>query len=514
MRTILKFAALVSVALVPGFGGVALGAPTDRGITVVLPTDLGSLDTCDTQSAQNANILRGNVYEALTRISPVDGSIQPNLAESWQQVSDLVWEFKLRSGVMFHDGSSLNADAAAASINRSQLGFETDGVALTCLNVDQFPDPVIAEAVDELTVRVTTKQPDPILPLRLNYADVGSLATQQSADKTQSPVGTGPYSFVERVQGDVVRLTRFDGYWGEVPEVKDVAYVFRAEPSVRAGMIATGEAQIGTAISVQDATEDGRTVTYKENRIAFLRPQSQKEPFMDPRVRQAVSLAIDRETIVPVLMGLTGSPWYQMLGPQVNGYIPDFDEQPLAYNPELAKELIAAAKADGHPVETEFNLVTQPTLFPNSEEVVQAIAQNLEAVGLRPNILSVEGSVWQVYQRQPFPADQAGSLLVVSHDNQSGDASFSFPKYISCEGFASATCNPKIDELLLAAGEAKEEERASLYQDAARILYTEEFGAIGIAEQARLILLGEGIHYETNPLSGFELRISDVRFNE
>jgi peptide/nickel transport system substrate-binding protein len=369
----------------------------------VFPTDLGSLDTCDTQTVQNANILRGNVYEALTRISPVDGTIQPNLAEVWHQVSDLVWEFKLRPNVKFHDGSPLDATAAAASINRSQPGFSVDGVEITCLNVDQFPEAVVAEAVDELTVRVTTQHPDPILPLRLNYADIGSLSTQQAGTKTQSPVGTGPYSFVERVQGEVVRLTRFDGYWGEIPEVKGVAYVFRAEPSVRAGMVVTGEANVAAAISVQDATEDGRTLTYKENRIAFLRPQSQKEPFIDPRVRQAVSLAIDRENIVPVLMGLTGSPWYQMLGPQVNGYIPDFDEEALAYDPERAKELIAAAKADGHAVETEFNLVTQPTLFPNSEEVVQAIAQNLEAVGLHPNILSVEGSVWQVYQRKPFP---------------------------------------------------------------------------------------------------------------
>lgn len=511
MRSVVKLV-LLAAALAPALGSVALGAPTDRSITVVLPTDLGSLDTCDTQSAQNANILRGNVYEALTRISPLDGTVQPNLAVSWQQISDLVWEFKLRPGITFHDGSTLNAEAAAGSINRSQLGFKQDGVVITCLNVDQFPDPVSAEPLDELTVRVTTKHADPILPLRLNYADIGALSTQASAEKTQFPVGTGPYRFVERVQGEIVRLTRYDGYWGEIPEAKDVAYVFRAEPSVRAGMIATGEAQIGTAISVQDATEDGRTVTYKENRIAFLRPQSQKEPFVDARVRQAVSLAIDRETMVPVLMGITGSPWYQMLGPQVNGFIPDFDEQKLAFDPERAKELIDAAAADGHAVETEFNLVTQPTLFPNSQEVVQAIAQNLEAVGLHPNILSVEGSVWQIYQRQPFPDDQAGSLLVVSHDNQSGDASFSFPKYISCEGFASATCNSKIDDLLAAAAEAKDEERAALYQEAARVLYTEEFGVIGIAEQSRLILLGEGIEYETNPLSGFELRIADVKF--
>ena len=213
-------------------------------------------------------------------------------------------------------------------------------------------------------------------------------------------------------------------------------------------------------------------------------------------------------------MGITGEPWYQMLGPQVNGYIPGFDEKDaLKYNPEKAKELLAAAKADGHPVETEFDIITRPDIFPGGEEVVQAIGQNLSEVGFKFKILSMESSAWLKYLRQPFPPEQRATLQMISHDNTSGDATFSFPRYITCKGVVSATCNPKIDELLAQANVAEGEKRTELYREVARILYLEESSMIGVAEQARLIMLGPGVEYTPNPLSGIEIRIADIRFS-
>ncbi|MDR6817430.1 peptide/nickel transport system substrate-binding protein [Neorhizobium sp. 2083] len=488
-------------------------SPSARKITVALAAELDSLDACDTQTSQNGNITRGNVYESLTRVNPDDGKVQPLLAASWKQLDDLVWEFKLRAGVRFHDDTPFDAKVAAMNINRTQPGAEIGGKKVVCLNVDQFPDAVKAEAIDDLTIRITTRQLDPILPLRLSFVDIGNAASQTTSNKTVQPIGTGPFKFVERLQGESVKLTRWAGYWGDQPEVQDVTYVFRAEASVRAGMVLAGEAQLATSISAYDATHDDRTVTYRDNSVAVVRPNTFKEPFIDRRVRQAVSYAIDRETIVPSLMGITGEPWYQMQGPQVNGYIPDFEKHgAMRYDPAKAKALISAAKADGHPVEVEFNLVTQPTLFPNSEEVVQAIAQELKAVGLNPKILSVEGSIWRQYQRPPFPESQRGSLLVISHDNSTGDSSFSFPKYVACKGIASAICSPEIDKLLAAAGQTQGEERAGYYRQAAQLLYTYEAGVIGVAQKVRLMMLDKGIIYHPNSLSGLEIRIADISF--
>jgi peptide/nickel transport system substrate-binding protein len=515
LRSLTLGAALAAALLVPISASAVLAQATDKAITVVLAVEPDSLDPCDTQTASNANVVRGNIFESLTHVSPVDGSVQPLLADSWTHVSPTVWEFKLRQHVTFQDGSDFDAKTAAANIVRSQAGTDFYGGKLACYNSEQFSEKVVPEAVDASTLRVTTTSPDPILPLRLSYVDIGNLASQGSPDKITNPVGTGPYKFVSRKQGESIKLTRFDGYWGAKPQIKDVTYVFRAESTVRAGMIETGEAQLATQIRAENATDDDRTVSFSDNRILLARVMTFKEPFLDPRVRQAVSYAIDRDTIVPAIMGKTGAPWYQMLGPQVNGYIPGFDDNgAMKYDPQKAKDLIAAAKADGHPVDTQFLLVSRPDVVPAGNEITQAIAQNLQDVGFKVKIMSLENSAWLKYLRQPFPADQPATLQLISHDNTSGDASFSFPKYITCKGSVSSTCNQEIDVLIAKADKAEGQERADLYQQAAKILYTKESSMIGIAEQNQLMLLGPGVNYKPTPLSGLEIKISDITLSQ
>jgi peptide/nickel transport system substrate-binding protein len=509
----LAFAVGAAFMACAGAAAPALAAPTDRAITVVLPTEPESLDSCDSQTAVNANVVKDNVYESLTKVSPADGSVIPLLAESWENEGN-VWRFHLRQGVKFHDGSDFDAETAAANVIRSQAGTEFYSGKLACSNSQQFVAKVEAKAVDKYTLELSTEQPDPIMPLRMTYIEMGSKATQEQTDKITHPVGTGPYQFVERVQGQSVKLTRFDGYWGEIPDVKEVTYVYRTEAAVRASMIETGEAQLATAIRSEDATGDDRTVAYKDNRIFLIRVMTDKPPFNDVRVRRAVAHAIDREGITQALMGITGAPWFQMLGPQVNGFIPDFDNSQMSYDPEKSRQLLAEAKADGVPVETEFLIISRPDQLPNQTEVVQAIAQNLEEVGFKLQLLNLEGSAWLKYLRGPFPADQPATLHMVSHDNTSGDASFSYPRYIACGGVVSAHCNPKIDELLKQADVAEGEERARLYQEASRILLSEDVAMIGVAEQARLIRLGEGIKYEANPMTGIIIRIADIKVTE
>ncbi|MEB5967389.1 ABC transporter substrate-binding protein [Comamonas testosteroni] len=501
----------LNVALI-GAAAILAGSPVmaqkaEKPLTVVLAQELDSLDPCDTQQAQNANIVRANVFESLTRVNPLDGKVAPLLAESWSQPNSKTWIFKLKKGVVFHDGSAFTAKVAAANIMRTQAGADFPG--LSCLNSGQLPSPVAAKALDDLTLEVTTKVVDPILPLRLSYVDIGDLNSQKVA-KVLNPIGTGPYKFVSRKQGESIKLTRADTYWGAKPQIKDVTYIVRKEPSVRASMVETGEADIALSIQAQDATKDGRTVTFKDNRVFVMRPMTFKEPFKDPRVRQALSYAINREALVPAILGVTGAPFYQMQGPQLNGYIADYDSRAMKYDPAKAKQLIAAAKADGHAVDTPFDIVTRPDILPDGGELVQAIAQNLRDVGLKGNIKSIENSAWRELLRAPFPAEQRPTLQMISHDNTSGDSSFSFPKYVTCKGNLSAICNPEIDRLIAEADVSGGDKRAQLYRQAAEILY-KEGGIIGIAEQIRLIMLGKNVEYKPNSLSGLEIRIADVR---
>ncbi|WP_368496466.1 ABC transporter substrate-binding protein [Herbiconiux sp. A18JL235] len=495
--------AVSSLVLLAGCAGTSEGAPADRDLTVVVAVEPVSLDPCDTQDAANAVVLRSNVTESLTHIDPATGEVEPLLAESWEQKDDRTWTFSLREGVTFQDGSAFDAEAAAASINR------VVDPELNCQNLDQFPYPLTATAIDATTLEIVSETPDSILPLRISYADISAPSTPAD-QKTSEPVGTGPYSFEDWVQGESVTLARYDGYWGDSPEATGVTYVYRSEPSVRAGMAKTGEASIAVPVSVQDATTDDRTKEYSDNRVFFLRTPTEKAPFTDIRVRQAAAYAIDKETIVASLMDRAGVPTDQIVASTVNGFVDGYTGP--GYDPEKAKELLAEAKADGVDVDAPFDLVTRPDLFPGSDEVIQAVHQNLQEAGFSVSILSLDTDAWLQLLRAPFPEDQKANIIAISHDNVSGDASFTFPKYMGSEGSNSTVRSPEIDALLQQAELAVGDERSGLYQEAASYEYDEVGAFLPIALQSKLLMLGPGIEYEPNGLTGIELRISDVHF--
>lgn len=495
--------AVASLVLLTACGGTTGGAPADGNLTVVVAVEPVSLDPCDTQDAANAVVLRSNVTESLTRIEPDTGEVVPLLAESWTQKDPHTWTFTLRQGVTFHDGTPFDAGAAAASINR------VVDPELNCQNLDQFPYPLTATAVDATTLDITSETPDSILPLRISYADIGAPGTPATA-KTTEPIGTGPFAFAGRVQGESVTLARYDGYWGEAPEATGVTYLYRAEPSVRAGMARTGEASIAVPISVQDATDDDRTREYSDNRVFFLRTPTEKAPFTDIRVRQAAAHAVDKDTIVATLMERSGEPTDQIVASTVNGFVEGYDGPD--YDPDRARQLLAEARADGVDVDAAFDLVTRPDLFPGSDEVIQYVHQNLQAVGFKVDILSLDTDAWLQLLRAPFPADQKPNIIAISHDNVTGDASFTFPKYMASDGSNSTIRSPEVDTLLREAELAVGEDRARLYQQAASYEHDRIAGFLPIALQSKLLMLGPGIEYQPNGLTGVELRVSDITF--
>ncbi|MBR7744803.1 hypothetical protein KC207_16020 [Phycicoccus sp. BSK3Z-2] len=508
-RRLLVATACLTALLAGCAGGDPTGSGgTDDGLTIVLATEPVSLDPCDTQDAANAQILRANVLESLTRIDAESGEVVPLLAESWEGSEDnTTWTFRLKEGVAFHDGETFDAEAAAAAVNRvvnSDIG---------CGNgtTDQFPYGVTTEVVDDSTLRLVSEQPDGIFPLRMTYIDLASPATPTDA-KTESPVGTGPFTLGEVVPSESITLTPFEDYWGDAPQASEVTYLYRTEPTVRASMVTTGEADIAVPVSAADATDDDRTREYSDNRVFFLRTQTNKAPFDDPRVREAVHHAIDRETIVGTLMERAGRPYDQIVAPTVNAYLDGFEGP--AYDPQLAQQLLTEAAADGTAVDTPVELVTRPDLFPGSDEVMQSIAQNLTDAGFTIQFRSLDTDAWLQLLRKPFPPEQTPNILAISHDNISGDASFTFPKYVASSGTNSTLQSDAIDEHIAEAETLSGEERAAEYQEAARVLYEEEFAIVPVALQTKLLQLGPGVEYEPNGLTGVELRIGDITFTD
>jgi len=501
--------ALVSATALGAAGLLALTgcagtAPAESGADVViaLAQEPISLEPCDDITTNvNALVLRGNVLEPLTSVDPDSGAIRGVLAESWDQVSDTEWTFQLRSGVTFHDGTAFDADAAAAAISRVFVP------ELACGNASQFAGITIeASPVDDHTISITTDTPDPILPVRMSAIEMTSPETPAN-EKTAQPIGTGPYVFAESEPGERIVLERFGDYWGDEPAVEKATFLWREDPTVRSSMVLTGEADLALDVPPQDADQ---AEAYTRNETFLLRVDPFAAPLDDVRVREAIATSIDREAIVGSLMQGIGTPTNQIVSPLVNGFIPGYSGQ--VYDPDRAKQLVADAAAAGVPIDRTIKVYNRTDIFPNETEVAQAIVQQIAATGLSVELVNLDAGAWREYSNGPFPDDRGPSILVAAHDNITGDAAFSFPKYFASDGRNSALANPEIDAALAVAVNAQDEERARLYQAIAETVYDELFYMVGIAELQGLLMHSGRVTYEVNGLTAFELHVADIGF--
>ncbi|MGQ4404716.1 ABC transporter substrate-binding protein [Streptomyces hayashii] len=496
-------AGMLAAACSPG-GSQAGGGKNPDTLTIAMAADPTSVEPCDSQAANGIGTLRGNVTESLTDVDPRTGKVQALLARSWRQDNPTTWTFKLRSGVKFQDGTPFDAAAAVFNIKRTMQP------RLGCLNLSNIPEPFTARAVDDTTLQVVTKAPDPILPLRIAWIDMVSTRSPM-ASKTSQPVGTGPYSFVRYTPGASLEFKKFDGYWGSKPQARAVKYVFRSEASVRAATAKTGEADIAVPIAPQDATSGDRTRTFTESRVFMLRLDTDQAPLDDVDVRRAIGYAVDKKKIVGSLMNRIGKPTDQMVTTTVNGHITGYKGP--AYDPDKAKALIKKARDAGVDTGKQIELIARNTLFPGSGDVMEAIVQNLEDAGLNVKAVEIDDNAYKERLRVTSDSGQPPAILAVTHDNALGDAAFSFPKYMSSSGPVSTIDDPRMDSLLQRASVASGQERASLYQQAARRAYEDEAAIVPIAEQFGLLLLNRGVEYQPNGLTGIELPAAQVKLS-
>ena len=499
----LKFRTIASAALAAQAiswlaMGTALGA--DGAITLAFPAEPTSLDACDDSSNINARVLKGNVVEALTQLNPNGGGVEPMLATEWQQVDDTTWLFTLRSGVAFHDGAKLDAQAVVTSINR------TLNPDLACQNLGLFSNKTTAAVDSDMVVRVTTETPDPILPARLAYLDISSPATP-AGEKSNNPIGTGPYQITGHEFGQSITMSANPAYWGPAPAIGEATYVWREEATIRASMIKTGEADVAIDIPYHEAEGAANAQQYTTNAVFFLRPMLVKEPLSDVRVRQAVAAAIDKQTLTDVLMEHSAVPTGQLVTNLINGNIPGYTGE--AFDLEKAKSLIADAKADGVAVDTPITLVARSDLFAGTDEVAQALQQMLQDAGLTVTVLPVDSVAWSPWARKPDSLTQPVNLLMSAHDNISGDASLSFPNNIGSGGRLSMNTDPEMDAALAAAATMSGEERTNAYRAAATKAYAEKI-VIPIAELQSRLLLSDRVEYQANGFTDVMLHLADI----
>lgn len=488
-----------------GAAALVLAVPAwAQEVTIVLPEEPAEMDLCDSGISASGRVLWDNIGEALTTINPENGEVEPMLATEWKRVDDDTWSFTIRGGVTFHNGEKLDAATVAHTVER--LNVEK----LECFTgqYDFANIKLSAVATGPMTVELTTSEPDPILPTRVSFMPIDPPSASLDA-VTKEPVGTGPYRFVAWKPGESIRLERYDGYWGDKPAAAAANFLWRSDPAVRAAMVATGEADLGYQISPQDATTD-QDVSYPNSETSFLLIDVGLPPLTDKRVRQALNHAIDRQAMVGTIFHQDAVPASQMVVPGTLGYN-DRIAVP-AYDPELARKLIAEAKADGVPTETEIVILGRIGVYPNSAESMEAVQAMLQDVGFNVRLQMMEVAAYGEYWVKPYPENRPANVIQSQHDNSRGDAVFTaWPKYGS-GGSQSRLSDPTLDDLINRATAASGPERRELWEEMFRVVHEDIVAEIPLFHMVETMRIGSRVNYTPSVATTSRMSVATVTF--
>ena len=384
VRTLLVSAAIAAVGL-----ALAQSAETLRIGVADLPN---SLEPGVTTSNTGVRVIP-SIFETLLEMDPADNSILlPRLAESWERLDDRTMAFMLRQDVIFHDGTPFTAADVAYSIERIVDPGFPGSLARSLLTIIERVD-----VIDDHTVHVVTRVPDPILDYRLASAwgswivPAGYHAEIGVDDFGRTPIGTGPFRLVTFTP-DTAVLEVFGDYWGERPNVDRVEFRVIPETAARVTALINNEVQLITTVPPdQVASLSQRSgVVVKSTLIDNMHMyifHAKVAPLDDARVRRALALGIDRELIVETIWnGLAEIP----RGHQYPAYGPLFDADRPAprYDPERARQLLDEAGYAGEPI--FFDVVS--TMYTNELPSAEAVAAMWQDIGLNVQVRVIDRS--------------------------------------------------------------------------------------------------------------------------
>lgn len=495
--------AVVAAATASAGCGVSSSSGGSNGssaLRIVVPAEPPNLEPCDSDLTAQGLIERGNITEELVRRDPASGELKPWLSSGWKQTASTTWTFTIRSGVKFSDGKPFDAQAAAFSINRAltkSLACDVNGYIFSGAQVS-------AKALNPTTLQVTTQHPDPILPLRISFVQIVSPSTSMTK-KTRSPIGTGPYELAKWSAGTSIELKRNQDYWGAKPDYSQVRYQWRSAGSVRASMLKTGEADVAASLAPTDgAGKYG--VTYPSEQTAALRFDGRMAPLNDIRVRQAINYAIDRAGLIKAVLPGFATPAAQLVPASAAGFNPSLT--PWPYDLAKAKSLVAAAKADGVPVDKTITVIERSGMFPAIDGIAQAMQHAMEQAGLHAKVRTVDTATSLQFQLRPFVSDQGPTALIVEHGNQAGDAQFTIDQYYLSDAYQSTFGTAKEDKLVHQADAASGPEREAAMHKALANENSDVVGYAFIAHMKGLIGLRSNVSYKPNPSTDDEMLLS------
>lgn len=508
------------------------GAAAEEGgtLTLAMPSDAVSMDPHGSNDVPSEQI-RDTIYEPLLT-QDENFEIVPVLAEEYEQIDDTTWEFKLREGVTFHDGSEFNAEVVKANIERVK--------DIAKASPRSFLLDMVSEVniIDDYTVELVTEYPFAPLANNLTHGagkmiskDLIDADYQQALDEAGSelsleeyyelraeggdeheavaneissfvgqlvesePVGTNYFKFESRSPGEQTAVVRNDDYWGDTSLLDGVNFKVVSEPGSRIAELESGSsdailATLSSNIERVDSNEDVTLLRNESVSIDYIGFNTEKEPFNDPRVRQAITHAFDSEAVLEGVYNGSGTPAEAPLAPGVLGYSEDLEG--LDYNMERAQELLDEAGVE----DLTINLMVNDD-NPERVDVALWLQESLSTLGITVNVEQVE---WGAY----LAATGAGEhdMFILGWSNSTGDpdngiAPLFHSENIGDTGNRSFYNNPELDSILDEARQSTEEsEREQLYMDAQQILVDEA--------PAIFIRHGENLNAHGNHVEGFE----------
>jgi len=366
--------------------GAKPGDAARRELLVLQGADVTTLDPHLSTFATDVNATF-TLFDNLTFRNEDQSMIRPMLATEWK-VQERRWELKLRPNVRFHNGDLLTSDDVKFSIERTYDPSAKTSVATVFSTVERIETP------DPLTVAFVTRQPDALLPARLAFYG-GQIMPRAYFERVgpegfrQQPIGTGPFRYASWSKDDRLVLERFDGYWGGPPNFERAVFRPRPETPPRIAALMAGEADLVTSVPADQIDVINRSGRARVDGALFnglhvLAINSTVPPLDNPLVKQALSLAIDREAIIRTV--------HRGQGVVPNGLIAQgdfgFDATlpPLEYSPERAKQRLQAAGYRGEPIVLE---TTQGYLV-GDRQMAEIVDEMWRKVGINSRLELIE----------------------------------------------------------------------------------------------------------------------------
>ncbi|WP_425557198.1 ABC transporter substrate-binding protein [Deinococcus carri] len=465
--------------------GLALAAGTQASAATLVygaggePVTLESGNLNDTNSA----IVQNQIYDTLTRVRPGTTTLAPGLATSWTPNADrTAWTFNLRRNVKFHDGTPFNADAVVFNVNRwwdpaFASGYRPQKTWESWRLIFGEPrgkDSVLKSIRKDGEYQVTFLLSRPLANfpemISVNFFGIASPAAVRKAGASYGTpgagaVGTGPYMFRSWTSGAQINLAANPSYWAGKPRSDTLLFRFLKDPSARLNELKTGTVDFACDLNPDSlkavrADKNLTAVLRPSFNVGFLSLNVRQEQLKNAKVRQAISMALNRKAIVDAFWGELGVADNSFVPPAL-AWANSKKVAATAYNPEAARKLLReAGYPNGFTLDLWYMPVSRP-YFPTPKPIAEAMAADLADIGIKVNLKTED---WAKYLEDRNKAP-GFDMYMIGWSGQYGAPSNFYDAFYGPGGTQdSGFDNAQVQDLLTQASSAKSRgQQAELY---------------------------------------------------